>query len=392
MRKACWLSFAPGLILLFVLLGAPDVFAQLPQSSAEKTVISSKLQPFVDNHSLAGAVVLVANKDRVLTLETVGYADVGNTTPMQPDSLFWIASMSKPITGLAFMLLVDEGKVSLDDSVEKFLPEFRGMWLTGERDDNHLLLKRPARAITVRDILSHTSGLPFKSPIEEPTLDGLPLRVAVRSYATVPLEFEPGTKYQYSNAGINIAGRIIEVISGKAYEDFLHEKLFQPLEMPDTTFFPTESQVKRLAKAYRPDSEKKGLEETRISQLIYPLSGSNRYPMPAGGLFSTATDLSHLCQMVLNGGEFRGKRYLSEHAVKTMTSRQTGEAIKEGYGVGWSTNGVNFGHGGALATNMNIDSGRGLITIYLVQHAGFPGNGNQAQGVFRQTAEQLFAR
>ncbi len=216
------------------------------------------MQPFVDKHTLAGAVTLVASKDKVLSLEAVGFADVEAGKPMRPDALFWIASQSKPITATALMMLVDEGKVKLDDPVEKYLPEFRNQWLAVYQDKDAVLLKRPKQPITVRDVLSHTSGLPFRSAMEEPTLDGLPLRDAVKSYAMTPLKFEPGTKYEYSNAGINTAGRIIEVVSGMPYEDFLDKRLFGPLGMKDTTFWPNEEQLGRLAKSYRPTSRQDG--------------------------------------------------------------------------------------------------------------------------------------
>jgi CubicO group peptidase (beta-lactamase class C family) len=351
--------------------------------------MAAVLQPFVDRHSLAGAVTLVADKDRVLSLEAVGFADVAAGKPMTTDAVFWIASQSKSITATALMMLVDEDKVKLDDPVEKYLPEFRSPWVTLFRDDDHMLLVKAKHPITVRQLLSHTSGLPFKSEVEEPTLDLLPLREAVRSYALTPLLFEPGSKYQYSNAGINTAGRIIEVVSGMAYEDFLDRRLFGPLGMKDTTFWPSDEQVARLAKSYRPDKTKTGLEETPIGQLKYPLGDRKRQPMPAGGLFSTAADLGRFCQMILGGGVFEGKRYLSEAAVKEMTTKQTGEGVKENYGLGWST-GETIGHGGAHATNMTIDPKRGLILIFLVQHAGFPNDGGKSQGEFRKAAEQCF--
>src|SRR5262245_22162734 len=155
---------------------------------------------------------------------------------MKTDNVFWIASMSKPITAVGLMMLVDEGKVKLDDPVEKYLPEFKDQWLAAEQDKDHVLLKKPKHPITVRNILSHTSGMPFKSAMEEPTLDGLALRDAVRSYVLTPLQTEPDTKYQYSNAGINTAGRIIEVVGGMPYEDFMQKRLFDPLGMKDTMF------------------------------------------------------------------------------------------------------------------------------------------------------------
>jgi CubicO group peptidase (beta-lactamase class C family) len=174
------------------------------------------------------------------------------------------------------------------------------------------------------------------------------------------------------------------------YEAFLDKRLFGPLGMKDTTFWHNEEQLTRLAKSYRPNKDKDGLEEMPIAQLKYPLSDRKRQPMPAGGLFSTAADVGRFCQMVQSGGVYQGKRFLSEDAVKLMTSKQTGDALKEGYGLGWSTGGSTFGHGGAHATNMSIDSKRGLITVWMVQHAGFPGNGGQSQEAFRKAAEKVF--
>src|SRR5258708_9651640 len=126
----------------------------------------------------------------------------------------------------------------------------------------------------------------------------LPLRVAVGSYAMTPLQSEPGTKSQYSNAGINTAGRIIEVVSSMPYEDFLQKRLFDPLGMKDTTFWPNEEQLTRLTKAYKPSADRSNLEETTITQLKYPLGDRKRQPMPAGGLFSTANELSNFYRMV----------------------------------------------------------------------------------------------
>ncbi len=354
--------------------------------------IAAKLEPFVASHTLAGAVMLVATKDKVLDVETAGFADIAGKKPMKPDTLFWIASQSKAMTAAALMMLVDEGKVSLNDPVEKFLPEFAGQMLAVERDADHVLLRKPAHPITVREVLSHTSGLPFASAMEQPTLDTLPLRVAVRSYAMTPLVFPPGSKYQYSNAGVNTAGRIIEAVSGMPYEKFMDERLFGPLGMKDTTFWPSQQQVKRLAKSYRPNQGKTGLDEQPLSQLQLPLwDRAKRFPMPAGGLFSTAGDTAKFCQMLLSGGALNGKRLLSEEAVRQMTGKQTGPEVNESYGLGLSVGPDWFGHGGAHSTNMQIDRKRGLIFIWMVQHAGFPGNGGQSQDVFRQAALEKFA-
>ena len=158
------------------------VLATLLTASAASP-IGDALKPFVEQGELAGAVALVASKDKVLAVEAVGFADRATQRVMKTDAVFWIASQSKPITGAAVMMLVDEGKLNLDDAVEKYLPEFKGQQLdAGKGPDGKPMLKAPAHPITVREVLSHTSGLPFKSAAEQPTLDALPLRDAVASY------------------------------------------------------------------------------------------------------------------------------------------------------------------------------------------------------------------
>jgi CubicO group peptidase (beta-lactamase class C family) len=246
------------LVLIPCLIHVGPAFGQTSAS------VTSLLQPFVDKHELAGAVALVADKDKVLSVDTVGFADIAEGEAMKPDAIFWIASQSKAMTATAVMMLVDEGKIVLDEPVEKYLPEFRGQMVVTEKDNDHVLLRKPTHPITVREVLSHVSGLPFQSAIEMPTLDGLPLAAAVRSYAMTPLQTEPGTHYQYSNAGINTAARILEVVSGMKYEDFMQQRLFNPLGMKDTTFWPTEAQVPRIAKSYKPDAAKTNLEENTV--------------------------------------------------------------------------------------------------------------------------------
>ncbi|MCY2988977.1 MAG: serine hydrolase, partial [Planctomycetota bacterium] len=309
-RSRIRLAAFVAILLPALHLGSPSLQAQ-----TTGTIVAS-VQPFVDRQELAGAVMLAADKDKVLAVEAVGWADIIAKKPMQTNSLFWIASQSKPITTAALMMLVDEGKVNVDDPVEKYLPEFRGQMVVVEKQSDRVVLQKPKHPITVRNVMSHTSGLPFKSALEEPTLDRYPLSVRVRSYAMTPLDFEPDSKYQYSNAGINTAARIIEVVTGKTFEKFLDERLFQPLGMSDTTFWPSEEQAARIAKAYKPGPGNKGLEATTIGQLTYPLTDrAERFPMPAGGLFSTAHDLVRFYQMLLNGGQLGGQRILSEAAV-----------------------------------------------------------------------------
>ncbi len=376
---------SPMLMLLAMLLVSVEGHSQ-PKPVGKG--LAGSVKPFVENKSLAGAVMLVADKDKVLAQEAIGYLDIGALVMMPLNAIFWIASMTKPITAAAIMMLVDEGKVRLDDPVEKYLPEFKGQMVKVGKDK----LAAPKRPITVRDLLTHTSGLPGKIAIETPTLDMLTLKYAGEKYGKTPLEFEPGTSFIYSNPGINTLGRIIEVTSGMSYEDFMDKRLFHPLGMKDTTFWPNGEQLKRLAKSYKPNADKNGLEETKIWALKYPLDDRKRQPMPAGGLFSTAQDVAVFCQMVLNNGEFKGKRYLSASAVKEMTMRQTPKELKQSWGLGFTANNGVYGHGGAFATNMSVDSKRGLITVWMVQHNGFPRDGAKAQGVFRSTAEKLFSK
>jgi CubicO group peptidase (beta-lactamase class C family) len=385
--------------ILLAVLGLILMASLHAENVAAPKSIASALQPFIDRHILAGAVMLAASKDQVLCLESVGYADVAAHQPMKADALFWIASQSKPMTATALMMLVDEGKVKVEDPVEKYLPEFTGQMVAIEQDNEHAQLKKPARPIMVRDILSHTSGLPFSSRLERKgdalKIDLLPLSEAVISYAMTPLNTEPGSQYRYSNAGINTAGRIIEVISGMPYEEFMQKRLFSPLGMKDTCIWPSAAQMKRLAKSYKPDAAQNGLEEIPIDQLTYPLTDRHRFPSPAGGYFSTAMDLSVFCRMILNGGIYRGKRYLSEAVLQQMISTQT-DGLPETYGFGWGTDkkpGGSFGHGGAYNTKMQIDPQHLLITIFMVQHASFPGKeGDEIKSRFEKAVMESWGK
>ncbi len=372
---------------------------------AAEPSVKPVLQPFVESHSLAGAVTVVASRDKVLSTEAVGYADIAAKKPMEVNSLFWIASMSKPITGAAVMVLVDDGKLTIDDPVEKYLPEFAKQTMIEDEAAERLTFKKPSRTITIKDVLSHTSGLPFLSR-SEPKIDLLTLKEATDIYAKTPLKSEPGTKYLYSNAGIGVAGRVVEVISGMPFEKFVEERLFKPLGMTDTTFWPNKEQLQRLAKSYKPNAAKNDLEETVVTQLTYPLDGPGRCVSPGGGYFSTAADMAAFGQMVLNGGIYNGKRVLSESSVRLMTSTQTGDLLNKGqgehgYGLGWSTSkkanpdvpvAGQCGHGGAYATNLSVDPQRGLVTVWMVQHAGYPGDGNKAQGAFNKYAQDSFGK
>lgn len=377
-----YLNFKSLSIAALILIAAQVWAAPAPK-------LAPVLQPYVNGRQIAGAVVLVADKDKILDCEAVGWMDVARKQPMRTDCMFWIASQSKPITATALMMLADEGKVNVEDPVIKYLPAFTNLWLSAEQDGSHQLLKRPQNPFLVRNILSHTSGLVMFSDMERPTYDLYPLEARVYSYAMSPLQFEPGTKYQYSNAGINTAGRIVEVVSGVPFEVFLEVRLFKPLGMNDTTFFPSASQIKRLAKAYKPGNN--GLEECPIVQLKYPLSAPEREAMPAGGLFSTAHDLSIFYRMLANGGVWNGQRILSEKAVQQMTSKQTGD-LPTAYGFGIKAEEKWFGHGGAYHSDSRYDREHKLITVFLGQHASWPKGAEKCIADFQKAATVAFGK
>jgi CubicO group peptidase (beta-lactamase class C family) len=285
------------------------------------------------------------------------------------------------------MMLVEQGKVDLQAPVETYLPEFKGQMVEAEKDEQHVLLHPLEDPVLVADVLRHTSGLPFLSRLE-PRIDILTLRETVYAAAMTNLLFQPRSKYLYSNAGSNVGGRIVEVITGMPFEQFLQDRLLTPLNMHDTTFWPTEAQLTRLAKAYKPDEQKTSLVEMPISQLTYPLQNRSRQANPGGGLFSTAADMGQFCRMILNGGNYEGNTYLSPASIRKMTSIQTGSLTCDGfqpgggYGLGWNTQKADpgntdqplvgrSGHGGALSTQFWLHPQSGLGTIYLVQHQGY---------------------
>ncbi|MGB6745585.1 MAG: family 20 glycosylhydrolase [Terracidiphilus sp.] len=368
-------------------------------AAAPTDPIHAYLQALVEDHTIAGAVTLVADKDGVRYVQPVGFRDLAAQAPMAANDLFWIASVSKPLTVTAFMMLVDEGKINIDDPVEKYLPEFKGQKVCIQQPapvpppSAHPCATEPAsHPILIREILSHTSGLPFHSAAQPGALDSLSVKDSVHSFAREPLLFQPGTKYSYSNEGIDTAARIIEVVSGMPYEQFLQQKLFDPLGMTDTTFWPTQAQIARLATSYKLDKSANSLQAMQIDQLTYPLDDhAHRFPMPAGGLFSTAADLARFCQMILNGGELDGKRYISRESLRRMTSTENGGLGGTDYGFGWAVSADGFGHGGAYKNTINIDTSTGRILVFMVQQNGPWGTpaGDGILSTLKQLANQI---
>ena len=336
-------------------------------------------------------MTLVATPERIVHLDATGKADIGEGKPMLPDTIFWIASMTKPITATAVLMLQEEGKLSVDDPVEKYLPEFKNLKTADGK---------PVR-VTIRHLLTHTSGMGEISPAEARGVKNLAGLIPL--YVAKPVKFEPGTKWVYCQSGINTAARVVEVVSGTSFDEFVERRLFGPLGMKDTTFYLTETQLPRLAKAYR-RTDRGELATTEISIL----NGKNptsrdRFPAANGGLFSTAPDYARFCQMILNGGEYEGRRYLKPESVQLMTTVQTGDLKTgftpgNGWGLGWCVirepQGVTavlspgtFGHGGAYGTQAWIDPGKKRIYILMIQRADFPNSdASEVRRAFQEAA------
>ena len=389
----------------WLLAVALPLFAAAPSLDPAKLAeIPKSLAPFIETNLISGAVTLVATRDKVVALDALGHSDLGAKRKMKTDDLFWIASMTKPMTAVAVLMLQDEGKLSVEDPVEKYLPEFKGQWLTSERSATGVGLVKPARPVLIRDLLTHTSGL---GDLPAPR-GGCSLAELVMAYSQQPLKFAPGSKWEYCNSGINTLGRIVEVVSGKPFAKFMQQRVFDPLDMDDTTFWPSRWQLKRVAKPYQA-SPSGALVEGSIYFLKGPLPDRTRTPFPAGGLFSTASDVAHLYQMMLNGGVWRGKRLLSLAAVTELTRTQTGD-LKTGFvdgmsfGYGFAVvkepaanttrmlSSGTFGHGGAYGTQSWADPKRDLIFILMYQWSKVPnGDASPIREVFQDAAVKALA-
>ncbi len=373
-------------LLLLGLAGGALAGSPLPAASPEQVgmdpdrlaQIRERMRGFVSEGKIAGSVTLVARRGKRVHLESVGHADLEAHRPMRPDTVFWLASQAKPTTAAGVMILVDEGKLSLDDPVSKYIPEFAQVRLRSGP---------PRHAITVRQCLSHTAGL--AQPPRNPNDGAIPLGQYAASLARLPLEFEPGSAYEYGY-GLTVAGRVVEVVSGKPFEVFLQERLFGPLGMKDTTFHPNEAQRRRLAKTYMPGPN--GGLVPAYNPFVTPDATVKRTPEPSGGLFSTAPDMARFYQMVLNGGELDGARILSRAAVDEMIRPQTAGGKALTYALGWQIFPApanpagpylsGYGHGGAFATDGIIDPQKQVVSVLMIQRTLFP-NGGEVGAAFR---------
>ena len=383
-----------GGILLLMATSAhiSGLAADAPPAWPSDGGMAAKLQPFIDSRVMAGAVVLVADKDSVLDLEAVGYSNLSARKPMKTTDLFYIASMTKCFTATALMMMVDEGKVNINDPVEKYLPEFKGQMVEEAENKGHPHL--PQHPITIKEVMSHTAALPG-----EPRHKRYTLAEDVKEIAKLPLQWEPGTKMKYS-LGPEIGGRIVEVVSGVPYCQFIQQRLLEPLGLNDTTFWPNAEQADRLALTHAYNTTTKTLEPVQhnselikagqcgtvppiiLSQFTAGMipAYAHHFANPAGSLFSTAADIGKFCQMLLNGGSYQGKTYISRAALQQMTALQTGDLLvgngEQGYGLGFfvqrravkggPTVG-SYGHHGSHKTQMWIDPRNQVAMVLMVQ-------------------------
>ena|SRR6185436_6646547 len=375
--------------------------------AAKLAGLRAALQKFVDTKQISGAVTVIGRKGHLASFEVVGQRDLEEKKPMETDTVFRIASMSKIVTAVAVMMLEDDGKLSVDDPVEKHLPEFRGQKLvktmTGDAAVT-VTLVAPERPITIKDLMTHTSGMNCNLPAGFSDLYGKrnrPLAEAVVGFSQHPLISAPGKVWKYCGPAYDTLGRIVEVASGKKFEAFLDERVFKPLGMKDTTFHPTAAQRARLAIIYEKTAE--GLKRPDRQDF-----GSENivYPAASGGLFSTALDYARLCQMLADKGSAGGKHLLRPETVAKMTSVHFTYAEKVGFspglGMGLGVQVVmkplgvtamlspgSYGHGGAFGTQAWIDPRNELYFVLMIQRRNFTEFGNGDMSDMRKTLQEF---
>ena len=321
----------------------------------------------VQQEQIAGGSFLVAHKGEVVFREAFGYADIESKRPFTTDELLPIASVSKPFMASVLMVLVEQGKVKLDDPVEKYLPDFKGKKVDGSQS--------PARPMTIRHLLSHTAGIWGNKGITPEKMDLIrnfqrPLSEAVKGIAQYDLVYEPGTKWIYSGSGYCVAGRVAEVALGQSLEEIAQDALFRPLGLNRTTFLPSKEVRKTVPTAYLRQNgklQKRG-SMAEVEQF--------RFILPGGSLFTTLDDMAVFGQMHLNDGVYNGKRILSEASVTEMRRLQSPDRPHRTYGLGWFRGDVSESgladlvfHSGALGARLRIDRRRELVCAFLVHQS-----------------------
>ncbi len=393
--------------LVCVLLAATFGQAQeLPTAKPESVGLSSErlerigtaVQHSIDEKRIAGAVTLVSRRGRVVWLKAQGMIDREAGKPMPPDAIFRICSMTKPITSLAVMMLYEEGKFLLEDPISKYLPEFKNPKVLVKPSSGESYTIPATREITIRDLLRHTSGLTYhwnpelgpmylKANVAHGVLpyDGT-IEDNVKRLAGLPLLFNPGDRWEYS-LGVDVLGRLVEVVSGKSLDEFFHARIFEPLGMKDTYFYPPENKLNRLAVAYTYYVDK-GLnrfpdvpitEGSTVYSADYPYHSPKKLFAGGAGLVSTARDYLRFCQMMLDEGRVGNTRLLSRKSVELMTHDQLGKiGPDQGFGLGFGIEGVKsplselgspgeYQWGGFFYTAFSIDPKDQMIVIFMAQ-------------------------
>lgn len=377
---------------------------KLPTTDPKLPGVGTAMQAMIATNEIAGAVTAVVARDKVLHFETTGLADVAAKRPMAPDTVFWIASMTKPVTGAAILMLQDEGRLSVADRVSKYLPEFASLKTPSGKPAN----------ITIAQMLTHTSGLgEAAGPAAQ---QARTLADLVPIWLAAPMQYEPGERWKYTQSGINAAGRIVEVVSGMTFDAFVEQRIFDPLGMKSTTFYPTDEHRARLATAYAKSKATGVLEPVPPRPEYGP---RDRPPQGNGGLYSTAPDYARFSQMLLNNGTLAGRRYLSERAMTFLTTPQTADlptgffqtdtygnrGANYAWGIGTCIlrtphDGVaamlspgTHGHGGAWGTQAWMDPVKGVAYILMVQRSNFPNSdASDVRRAFQQAAADALAK
>ena len=400
MRKALF-------VLVLLGFGARPLFAQeLPTAKPESVGVSSErlerigaaVQRSIDEKRIAGAVTLVARRGRVVWFKPQGMMDREASKAMRPDTMFRICSMTKPITSVAVMMLYEEGRFLLEDPVSKYLPELKNPRVLVKPESGAPYTIPAKREITIGDLLRHTSGLTYHwndklGPMYAAAnvghgllqYDGT-IEDNVKRLAGLPLLFNPGERWEYS-LGVDVLGRLVEVVSGKPLDEFFRTRIFEPLGMKDTYFYPPENKLERLATAYTYYADK-GLnrfpdtpiaEGSFVYSADYPYRGPKRLFAGGAGLTSTAMDYARFCQMMLDGGKAGSTRLLSRKSVELMSRDQLGKiSPDQGFGLGFGVEGVKaplselgspgeFNWGGFFYTAFSIDPKEQMVVIFMAQ-------------------------
>ena len=374
------------------ILGTLVAALALAASAARPSAVETALKPYVDKGEIPGYISVLIDGDREeWTLG--GWADIEKRVPMKRDTLFRICSQTKGICGAAAAKLVAEGKLSLDDPIEKYFPEFGNLEVL---TDNKAGVKRVAvtgRRITLRDCLSHTAGFDFETPVSKALgWTSTPPRVAAAIAATYPLAYVPGTKWKYSNTGIDVAVAVIEKVTGERIEDHLKRVIFDPLGMKDTTFRPNAEQQSRLATIYVVTVGEPCRVNPNYRWLPQPYDSADRFPSGGAGLFSTAQDLIEFYRMLAFGGVARdGRRVLPEKAVtEILAVKQTPKAIPTSYSLGMFVDGETIWHDGALKTTGYSNPTRRQARLWMMQCDYTKQNRWHQFNVWRPAADGFF--